>query len=99
MRSRLAGVPRLTGSPHNAANPANALLNYLYAILEAEARIALLTIGLGPKSTRPKHTRQMHTDPRIIVFLQKLREAHLAEYLVFYNCQRPHFALNQQSSM
>lgn len=38
----------LTHSPRNAANPANALLNYLYAILEAEARIALLTIGLDP---------------------------------------------------
>lgn len=30
----------------NAANPANAILNYLYAILEAESRIALLTMGL-----------------------------------------------------
>jgi hypothetical protein len=38
----------LTGSPRNAANPANAILNYLYAILEAETRIALLTVGLDP---------------------------------------------------
>lgn len=38
----------LTASPRSAANPANALLNYLYAILEAEARIALLSIGLDP---------------------------------------------------
>jgi hypothetical protein len=29
-------------------NPANALLNYLYAILEAEARIAILSMGLDP---------------------------------------------------
>ncbi len=36
----------LTGSPRSAADPANALLNYLYALLEAEARIALLTVGL-----------------------------------------------------
>ncbi len=28
--------------------PANAILNYLYAILEAEARIACLTLGLDP---------------------------------------------------
>ena len=41
-------VSPLTGSPRNAANPANALLNYLYAILEAETRIALLTFGLDP---------------------------------------------------
>jgi CRISPR-associated endonuclease Cas1 len=38
----------LSDSPRSAANPANALLNYLYAILEAEARIALLTVGLDP---------------------------------------------------
>ncbi len=38
----------LTGSPRRAANPANALLNYLYAIVEAEARIAALTLGLDP---------------------------------------------------
>ncbi len=38
----------LTGSPRLAANPANALLNYLYALLEAEARIACLAVGLDP---------------------------------------------------
>ena len=38
----------LTGSPRSAANPANAILNCLYAILEAEARIALLAVGLDP---------------------------------------------------
>ena len=38
----------LTGSGRSAANPANAILNYLYAMLEAEASIAALTIGLDP---------------------------------------------------
>lgn len=38
----------LTGSPRLAANPANAILNYLYALLEAETRIACLVIGLDP---------------------------------------------------
>jgi CRISPR-associated protein Cas1 len=38
----------LTGSPRLAANPANAMLNYLYAMLEAEARIALLAVGCDP---------------------------------------------------
>ena len=38
----------LTNSQRNAANPANAMLNYLYGILEAETRIAILTIGLDP---------------------------------------------------
>lgn len=38
----------LTGSPRLAINPANALLNYLYAILEAETRLACLAVGLDP---------------------------------------------------
>jgi len=38
----------LTASPRLAVNPANAVLNYLYAILEAEARLACLTVGLDP---------------------------------------------------
>jgi CRISPR-associated endonuclease Cas1 len=36
----------LTRSPRLSVNPANALLNYAYAILEAEARIAALAVGL-----------------------------------------------------
>jgi CRISPR-associated endonuclease Cas1 len=43
-----ARVSSLTQSPRRAINPANAILNYLYAILEAEARIAALTMGLDP---------------------------------------------------
>ena len=38
----------LTGGPRLAANPANALLNYLYAILEGEAAIAARIVGLDP---------------------------------------------------
>ena len=38
----------LTRAPRLAVNPGNALLNYLYALLEAEARIACLTFGLSP---------------------------------------------------
>jgi CRISPR-associated endonuclease Cas1 len=38
----------ITGSPRLAANPANAMLNYLYALLEAEARLACLACGLDP---------------------------------------------------
>ena len=35
-------------SPRRAVNPANAVLNYLYAVLEAEARIAIMAVGLDP---------------------------------------------------
>src|SRR6266567_7605329 len=38
----------ITGQPRLAANPANALLNYCYALLEAECRIACLAVGLDP---------------------------------------------------
>jgi CRISPR-associated endonuclease Cas1 len=41
-------VSQLTGSPRLATNPANAMLNYLYAVLEAEARLAAATLGLDP---------------------------------------------------
>jgi CRISPR-associated endonuclease Cas1 len=38
----------LANGPRQAANPPNAILNYLYAILEGEAQIAALTMGLDP---------------------------------------------------
>jgi len=44
----LSRTSPLTRSPQLAANPANALLNYAYAIVEAEARIAALAVGLDP---------------------------------------------------
>jgi CRISPR-associated endonuclease Cas1 len=38
----------LTGMGRKATNPANAILNYLYAILESEALIAAMSMGLDP---------------------------------------------------
>ena len=38
----------LTGSPRLAVTPLNAMLNYLYAILESESRLALAALGLDP---------------------------------------------------
>jgi CRISPR-associated endonuclease Cas1 len=38
----------LTRSPRLAADPANAILNYLYAVLESEARLAAAAVGLDP---------------------------------------------------
>jgi CRISPR-associated endonuclease Cas1 len=37
-----------SGNPRKATNPANAMLNYLYAVLESEARVAALSMGLDP---------------------------------------------------
>jgi CRISPR-associated endonuclease Cas1 len=38
----------VTGNSRKATNPANAILNYLYAIAEAEAKIAALAVGCDP---------------------------------------------------
>lgn len=43
-----ARVSPLTGSPRLAVNPPDAVLNYLYAVLEAEARLAASELGLDP---------------------------------------------------
>jgi CRISPR-associated endonuclease Cas1 len=41
-------ISPLSGSPRLAVNPANAMLNYLYALLESEARLAVAALGLDP---------------------------------------------------
>ena len=41
-------ISPLTGSPRLATNPLNAMLNYLYAILESETRLAAAALGLDP---------------------------------------------------
>ena len=38
----------LTGSPRLATNPPNAILNYCYALLEIETRLAAAAVGLDP---------------------------------------------------
>lgn len=36
----------ITGSPRNASNPLNAIMNYLHALVESEARLAAAAVGL-----------------------------------------------------
>jgi CRISPR-associated endonuclease Cas1 len=43
-----ARISPLTGSPRLSVNPPNAMLNYLYAVLESEARLAASAMGLDP---------------------------------------------------
>jgi CRISPR-associated protein Cas1 len=47
---RMFGTRRspISGSPRLAANPANAMLNYLYALLESESRLSATAMGLDP---------------------------------------------------
>ncbi len=43
-----ARISPLTGSPRLSVNPPNAMLNYLYALLESESRLAAAALGLDP---------------------------------------------------
>jgi CRISPR-associated protein Cas1 len=43
-----ARISPLTGSPRLSVNPPNAMLNYLYAVVESEARLAAIALGLDP---------------------------------------------------
>jgi CRISPR-associated endonuclease Cas1 len=43
-----ARISPLTGSPRRAVDPPNAMLNFLYAVLESESRLALAALGLDP---------------------------------------------------
>src|SRR2546422_5657526 len=47
-RSFGARISPLTRSPRLAVNPVNSILNYLYALLESEARLAAAALGLDP---------------------------------------------------
>jgi CRISPR-associated endonuclease Cas1 len=48
-RSFDSRISPLSGSPRLAASPVNAILNYLYALLEAECRLAIAALGLDPE--------------------------------------------------
>jgi hypothetical protein len=48
VRNCVAGYGPLSGSPRLASTPANAILNYLYRLLEAETRLACIAVGLDP---------------------------------------------------
>ena len=65
-------ISHLTSSPRNASNPVNAMLNYLYAILEAETRIACLTVGLDP-GMGFLHSDQKNRDSLALDIMEPIR--------------------------
>lgn len=78
-----ARLSPLTAAARNAINPANALLNYLYAILETEARIAALAVGLDP-GLGVLHTDQPARDSLALDLLEPVRpgvDAYLLDLL------------------
>ena len=62
----------LTGGPRLAANPANALLNYLYALLEGEASIAARVVGLDP-GLGVLHADQLNRDSLAADLMEPVR--------------------------
>jgi CRISPR-associated endonuclease Cas1 len=67
-----ARVSPVTGRPQGAANPANALLNYLYAILEAETRTACIAAGLDP-GLGLFHTDTVRRDSLVLDLMEPVR--------------------------
>ncbi len=70
-------------SPRNAGDPINALLNYAYALAEAECRLAALAVGLDP-GLGIVHTDQRNRDSLALELLEPLRplvERHVLQLL------------------
>jgi CRISPR-associated endonuclease Cas1 len=64
----------LTGAPRAATNPVNALLNYLYTLLESESRLALLAVGLDP-TLGVLHADQRNRDSFALDAMEPIRPA------------------------
>ena len=64
----------LNGAPRAATNPVNALLNYLYALLESESRLALLAVGLDP-TLGVLHADQRNRDSFALDAMESVRPA------------------------
>jgi CRISPR-associated protein Cas1 len=77
----------LTGNPRAAADPINAILNYLYAILEAESRIALIAVGLDP-GLGILHTDQRSRDSLALDLMKSARPA-VDQYVLNLLAHRP----------
>ncbi|MFY9719145.1 MAG: CRISPR-associated endonuclease Cas1 [Candidatus Cybelea sp.] len=64
----------LTNGPRAATNPVNALLNYVYALLESESRLALLAAGLDP-TLGVLHADQRNRDSFALDAMEPIRPA------------------------
>jgi CRISPR-associated endonuclease Cas1 len=62
----------LTGSPRLASNPANAILNYVYALLEGEATLAARVVGLDP-GLGVLHADQLNRDSLSADLMEPIR--------------------------
>jgi CRISPR-associated endonuclease Cas1 len=89
-----ARVSPLTGSPRLACNPPNAILNYLYAVLEAEARLAAASLGLDP-GLGVLHTDTSGRDSLACDLMEPVRphvDAYVLEWITKQQLNREWFA-------
>ncbi len=86
-------VSPLTGSPRLAVNPANAILNYLYAMLETETRLAATTLGLDP-GIGVLHVDLHYRDSLACDLMEPIRprvDAYVLDWLKYSPLPRNHF--------
>jgi CRISPR-associated endonuclease Cas1 len=77
----------LTGNPRTATNPANAILNYCFALLEAECRIACVAVGLDP-GIGILHADQRNRDSLALDLMEAARFAVERDVLTLLRSQR-----------
>jgi CRISPR-associated endonuclease Cas1 len=90
----------LTNGPRLACNPPNAILNYLYALLEAETTIACQTVGLDPL-LGIFHTDQRHRPSLALDAMEPVRpivDAYVLAMLTQRTFARDEFAETRQGA-
>ena len=80
-------VSPLTGSPRSAVNPVCAAMNLLHSLVEAEARIALMSLGLDA-ATGILHTDQTARDSAALDLVEVCRPA-VDAFLLRLIAERP----------
>lgn len=90
----------LSQSARSAVTPAQAALNYLYALLAAEARVACLTMGLDP-GMGFLHADKGNRDSLVADVMEPVRpevDAYVLELLERRTFRAPEFAETRQGS-
>lgn len=92
-RSFGARISPLTGSPRLSVNPPNSILNYLYSLLEAEARLAAAAMGLDP-GLGVLHVDAGNRDSLALDILEPIRpqvDAYLVDWITCQPLRREWF--------
>ncbi len=98
--ARTSPLHRSGRSPRTAADPVNALLNYGYALAEAECRLAALALGLDP-GLGIVHTDQKNRDSLALDLLEPLRplvERHVLQLLAIRHFRADAFHETRQGA-